>query len=401
MLLFELYEDAEVMEILKEKIGQTGSVLKEVGVDAWLVLVRETPVMADPVLPLVIGREVTWESFFVYASNGETVALVGQGDQADFKRAGCFTDVQSYVQNPAEAFIAILNRLDPKTLAINYSTDDPSSDGLTHGMYLLLKEYLKGTPYADRLVSAESICSKLRSRKSITEIERLTSAAVLAESAWRKAVAELEPGMSEREIADVIDGHVRKLGAEPSFPTIVNAGSKTEAGHSRPTDARVEPGDLLHVDFGARQYDYCSDMQRLVYFRRSNEAAPPAKLVDAFDLVARIITEAGKRAVPGAMGFEVDAVAREMLRDGGYDEYQHALGHQLGRNVHDGGAILGPKWERYGKTPSIPIETDNVFTLELEINLPGIGCVGLEEDVHVTEGGALFLCPRQQELIVK
>ncbi|MDH4032775.1 MAG: aminopeptidase P family protein, partial [candidate division Zixibacteria bacterium] len=76
------------------------------------------------------------------------------------------------------------------------------------------------------------------------------------------------------------------------------------------------------------------------------------------------------------------------------------LGHQLGRAVHDGGAIIGPKWERYGKTAEMKLEAGNVFTLELEINLPGIGCVGLEEDVLIVDGGARFLCPRQLELIV-
>ncbi|RME25847.1 MAG: M24 family metallopeptidase, partial [Candidatus Zixiibacteriota bacterium] len=90
--------------------------------------------------------------------------------------------------------------------------------------------------------------------------------------------------------------------------------------------------------------------------------------------------------------------ARQELRDHGYPEYEHALGHQLGRSVHDGGGILGPRWERYGRTPEIELETGNVFTLELEINLPGVGCVGLEEDVHVTGRGAEFLCPRQMEL---
>ena len=58
------------------------------------------------------------------------------------------------------------------------------------------------------------------------------------------------------------------------------------------------------------------------------------------------------------------------------------------------------KWERYGTMPSVELEPGSVFTLELEINLPGIGCVGLEEDVLVEEGGAKFLCPRQLELIV-
>ena len=103
---------------------------------------------------------------------------------------------------------------------------------------------------------------------------------------------------------------------------------------------------------------------------------------------------------PGARGFEIDAEAREMLKENGFDVYQHALGHQLGRDVHDGGALIGPKWERYGNAPMIPLELNNIFTLELEIILPGIGCVGLEEDIIVTENGAEYLCPRQTELVI-
>jgi Xaa-Pro aminopeptidase len=99
-------------------------------------------------------------------------------------------------------------------------------------------------------------------------------------------------------------------------------------------------------------------------------------------------------------GHEIDSIARKILAGAGYEDYQHALGHQLGRAVHDGGALLGPKWERYGKAPTMTLELNNVFTLELEIMLPDVGCVGLEEDVCVTENGARFLCPRQLELVI-
>jgi Xaa-Pro aminopeptidase len=124
-------------------------------------------------------------------------------------------------------------------------------------------------------------------------------------------------------------------------------------------------------------------------------------LMDAFETVGSIITTTGAVARPGVRGFEIDGLAREMLKENGYEEYQHALGHQLGRAVHDGGACIGPQWECYGVTTSMPLERNNVFTLELEINLPGIGCVGLEEDVVIEETGARFISPRQRELIVK
>ena len=391
----------ESADIVAGKIAQVPGLLEEFDLDAWLVFVRETPMMADPVLPVVVGIDVSWQSFFLYTRSGDAVALVGNLDQEDFKRSGRFTAVHAYTEGPGDLFRQIISAADPRSIGVNFATDDPSSDGLTHGMYLLLQQYLDGTPYGQRLVSARDICTRLRSRKTRRETERLEAAAALTVAAWDAAVAELEPGMTEREIAAVIDEHIVKRGGDLAFPTIVNAGSKTSPGHGRPTEACLEPGDLLHVDFGARVDGYCADLQRLAYFRRDGEADAPGKLVDAFNLVARIIVEAARRLKPGLEGWELDALAREMLRDAGYPEYQHALGHQLGRSVHDGGAILGPKWPRYGKTIEIPLERDSVFTLELEIILDGIGCVGLEEDVIINDNGATFLSRRQQELIIK
>jgi len=123
-------------------------------------------------------------------------------------------------------------------------------------------------------------------------------------------------------------------------------------------------------------------------------------LIDAFEIVRDIITATAEQCRPGRKGFEIDQIARDILVDHEFPVYQHALGHQLGRSVHDGGGLLGPQWERYGKTPSIPIDSGNVFTLELEIMLPGIGCVGLEEDVVIGDQGGRFLCPRQLTLDV-
>ena len=294
----------------------------------------------------------------------------------------------------------IIERLDPSQIALDYSPDNPAADGLTHGMYLNLLEYLKGTPYTDRLISASDVCAKLRARKLDNEIDLTARAAVLADQAFKNVTEKFRVGMTEKEIGALIDTEIGRLGSTNSFDTIVNAGDKTSPGHGLPTDAKLEPGDLLHVDFGARVDGYCSDLQRLVYFRRPNEARPPDQLTEAFDQVCDIITETASLCRPGARGFEIDGAAREILKDNGYPEYQHALGHQLGRAVHDGGAIIGPKWERYGKTPEMELEPGNIFTLELEIILPGIGCVGLEEDVLITTGETRFLCPRQLELIV-
>jgi Xaa-Pro aminopeptidase len=388
------------MDLIKAKIEQAIEILDELNIDLWIIFCRESDMMADPALALVVGHKVVWQSAFFFSRKGETIALVGNFDASDFERSRRFQKVMPYVQDCGKEIQKIVKKINPRNIALNFSRDNDAADGITHGMFLLLSEYLKGTVYARRFVSSEKLMSLLRGRKTKEEINLISSAAFLTTDCWNKSLKEIRSGMTEKEIAGIIDNNIAKMGAVNSFDTIVNAGAKTSPGHGHPTGAILEPGDLLHIDFGARLEGYCSDIQRLAYVRRENETAPPAKLTAAFNKVRGIIDETSKLYRPGAKGYRIDAVARKMLKDDGYEVYQHALGHQIGRSVHDGAAIVGPRWKRYGDTPTIPLEEGNVFTVELGIEVPGIGYVGLEEDLAVTDEGGKFLCPRQINLIV-
>jgi Xaa-Pro aminopeptidase len=109
--------------------------------------------------------------------------------------------------------------------------------------------------------------------------------------------------------------------------------------------------------------------------------------------------DAGVAALkPGVAGWEVDAAARQTLIAAGYPEPMYALGHQLGRAAHDGGTLLGPRWDRYGTAPLGLVEAGNVFTVEYGTAVPGHGYIGLEEDVVVTEDGVEWLSTPQREL---
>jgi Xaa-Pro aminopeptidase len=146
---------------------------------------------------------------------------------------------------------------------------------------------------------------------------------------------------------------------------------------------------------------YCSDLQRTLYFLRPGESAPPPEVLAAFDTTWKAIEVSAAALKPGVIGKEVDALARKVITDAGYSEFLYGLGHQVGRVVHDGGALLGPEWERYGNTPNLRVEAGQVFTLEPSVRVPGYGYLGLEEDVLVTEQGAVFLSQPQKSLIVK
>lgn len=400
MLLEQITQIGRSMNIIEEKIKQIPLILREQSLDAWLIYCRESEITGDPVMPLVIGHNVVWPSYFIFTASGEAITIVGEFDQADFIRSGVFTEVIGYSDNGASCLLKTLDKIAPAKIGINYSPNTPSADGLTHGMYLNLCDELSGTPYAERLVSAESVCIFLRSRKSPGELQLLQKAAETASRAWDTALARIKIGMTEIAIARILEAEMEKLGGSPSFTTIVNAGAKTQPGHGSPTDAVLEPGDLLHVDFGANVGGYCSDIQRLAYCTKDSEDAPPGNVISAFELVRDIIVDAGKILKPGITGFEIDSAARKQLTDNGYPEYRHALGHQLGQFVHDGGALLGPHWPQYGTLPDIPLDTNVVLTIELGIQIDGVGYVGLEEDTIVSPEGASFLSARQNKLPV-
>jgi Xaa-Pro aminopeptidase len=76
----------------------------------------------------------------------------------------------------------------------------------------------------------------------------------------------------------------------------------------------------------------------------------------------------------------------------------HAFGHQVGRSAHDGTTVLGPRWERYAGICELLVETGNIFTLELHVEIPRRGIMSLEEDVLVTDGGVEYLSRPQHEL---
>jgi len=393
-----------VPNLVVEKLNQATHVLRELDIDLWLILARESDVIGDPSLPLVVGTSVTWESAFLVSRTGEHTAIVGTGDVENVRQTGAWPTVVGYVEGVSQPLLQALERYTPRTIALNYSRDDVLCDGLTHGLYLLLQDILAPTPYWSRVVSGEEVARRVRSRKSPEEKRRLRQAVMTTLEIWEALRCWLRPGLTEKEIAAFLHQQVRERGLEtawdPRYCPTVTAGPNSPVGHVGPTEIAIQPGQLLAIDFGVRQEGYCSDMQRTFYFLGEGERVPPERVRQAFDLVAGAIQAAATALRPGIPGWAVDQVAREAFKRAGAEEWKFGLGHQVGQAVHDGGCLLGPRWERYGRRPYELVESDEVYTLELGVGVPGYGRISLEEEVLVQASGCEFLAPPQGELLV-
>ncbi len=390
--------------LLHEKANQAQALLSETGLGCWFIFSRETGIHPDPGMEQVVGADVVRNSAFLFGANGARIAIVASFDVGVVRSKGVFSEVIGYDEDIRAPLLAALRRLEPKSIGLNYSTDDQTADGLTHGQWLLLQDLLRDTPFLDRLTSAAPLLARLRGRKSLTEINRIRAAIEVTEEIVGLVLSRIKPGVTEKELGDFIHAEFDRRGlacawAREACP-IVNSGPASDFGHGIPSpNIRVEPGHILHIDLGVRKDDYCSDLQRLWYIKRPGESAPPANVQKAFATAVRAVDTAVAAIKPGVRGHEIDAIARRIVVEAGYPEFKHALGHSLGRAVHDGGTLLGPRWPCYGKTSEGIVEKGHVYTIEPSI-LTEAGLIGLEEDVVVTDSGCEFLSTFNRNLPV-
>lgn len=391
-------------KILKEKIQQAIEILNEKNIDMWLTFVRESSITSDPVMEMIVGDQCTWQTAFIICKNGDTNAIVGSLEKDKYEKNGLYKNVIGYIQSVREPLVEYIKSKDPKNIAINYSKDSVLADGLTYGMYQIFLDHLQGTDYVNRLVSSEEIISALRGRKSTTEISIMKGAIKETLKIFDLVTKFLKPGVSEIQIADFIKKIVVKKGFglawEEDHCPAVFTGPDTQGAHSSPTNRKVKPGHLVNIDFGITYNGYCSDLQRTWYVLKKGEKQTPPEVEKGFNVIRDSIQMVADKLKPGVKGCDMDDIARNYILSQGYEEYPHGLGHQVGRQVHDGGAGLFPRWERYGNTPFMLLEESQVFTIEPRLTVKDYGTSTLEEEVVITKDGCEFLSKPQKKLML-
>ncbi|WP_277555417.1 M24 family metallopeptidase [Halobaculum limi] len=376
--------------VVEEKVAAAREAVAESDdADAWLSVGRETDVSPEPCFPYLLGFDVVWPTAVIVGPESSAVVL-GRHDAPTAREMGVH-EVHAYDESIADPLRNVLVGLDAERVALNYDRDDVVADGLSHGLFLQLHDYLPDREFT----SASELIRRLRGVKSETEYERVRRAAEETEELLQTAVATWTPETTEREFADFLHERMTDRGLDSAWswdycPT-VHMGDR-EVGHTLPADHTVDEGELLHVDFGIRRDGYASDIQRLWVRGEVSDG-----LREAFRDVRAAIDAGHDVLEAGAVGHEVDAAARAELTDRGWPAFEHAFGHQVGRAAHDGGTLLGPEWDRYGDAPRHEVAVGEVYTMELGVATEW-GYVGQEEMVRVTEAGTEWVVPPQTDL---
>jgi len=212
----------------------------------------------------------------------------------------------------------------------------------------------------------------LRIVKDDTEIGLLARACEITSSAFDEVVPQIAAGMTERELAVLIDQTMIDAGAEkPAFDTIVASGPNGAIPHHTPSGRPLALGDMITIDCGARYEGYHADMTRTVVL------GPPAEWQrDLYALVAAAQRAGIAAAEPGAAVAEVDAAARDVIAEAGHGEhFSHGLGHGVGLEIHEAPMLAHGRPGRLADR--VPI------TVEPGIYVPGRGGIRIEDTLVV------------------
>lgn len=392
-----------VMAIYKEKFTIAFDALKKNGIDTWIVAGHESATNSEPVLACLGDFEFIGFTALIFNADKSSAVVCTPIDADGYDRLKAFDEIIPFPLSYAETLRDYLENKKPKRIALNYSLNNPASDGLSVGVYNVLQEAFTKLTYKPEIISAEPIINQVRGVKLIEEQAKIAKACACAEEIFNDAKGFIKAGMNCQDVYRFFQSETERKGYGYSWPKSCNpgvfSGYGCPSGHMGAPDFLIKKGDLVNIDFGIIVDGYSCDIQRMYYVLDDDETDAPSDLKEAFYTVRDAIALAAKALVPGITGFEVDKVARDYILSKGFPEWNAALGHQLGRVAHDGGPLLAPERPRYNRPELIhtPLSKGFVFTLE-----PGVvtrkGRIGLEEDVVVDDTGARFLTPPQQEL---
>ena len=303
------------------------------------------------------------------------------------------SDFRYAAQAPAEVGSAALVEIDQRSvwekLGRVIASRPPASLGIeSHSLTVRDAERVSSLTRG-RVVPTAELVEGLRAVKAPEEVAAIRVAASLAQAALAEVLPGIRPGLTEREIAAVLEGALRRQGSEwHPFPTIVASGPRSALPHARTSDRVIGAGELLLLDFGAQADGYCADLTRTVVVG--------GRADDRQRTVHELVQTAQRRAIehlrPGMPAREGDALARDVIAARGFGEaFGHSLGHGLGLEVHEA--------PRLAPTSDIPLPPHAVVTVEPGIYFPGWGGVRLEDDVYLGPDGTECLSDGRTELL--
>ena len=238
-----------------------------------------------------------------------------------------------------------------------------------------------------RLTSGTPVTAGCRMRKDAHEIELMQIASAVTLKAYEAVYHAIEEGMTRDDVRGWVAAAHRRLGYAGGAMVLVDASTALPHGTVQPQTVRE--GSIILIDGGCGVEGYRSDISRTFVL-----GEPTDKMKTVFDIEFRAQTAALGTARPGLPCEAVDAAARKVIEDAGYGPdyayFTHRVGHGIGMDGHE--------WPYLVRGNKLPLAPGMTFSDEPGIYLAGEFGVRLEDELVITEDGAILLTPQSPSL---
>jgi len=305
--------------------------------------------------------------FLLILRQGTSKLLTDFRYQIQAERDAAGFDIVLYKRGLLQLLKKILPQLGVNSLAFE-------ANYILHSKYIELSKL--GSTLGLRLVPLDHTIEQMRLIKTTHELDLMERSLSLNEAVFQQVLPSIIPGLTERQIAQMIENTMHQMGAErPSFNTIVASGPNSALPHAEPGERKLQAGEPIIIDMGVVLSGYCSDMTRTIVL-----GTPDQQTISLFRLV-RQAQLAGLSALrPGVMAKDVDHAARTVIVNAGYGaNFGHSLGHGVGLAVHESPSLNA----RNRKT----LRPGMVVTVEPGVYIRGWGGIRLENMAVVTKAG--------------
>lgn len=381
------------------------------GIDAWVVAAREYN--EDPVLSTMLPA--TWlatarrRTILVFLRQGEDTTRLAVSRYAV---GDAFPAAWDPEEEPDQwrRLAALLEEADPERIGVNTSPVFALADGISSSE---LDTFVGSLPdhLQERVAPATDAAIGWLETRLPEEADTLARACSIAHQLLRRALSPevIEPGRTttagvEWWLRDMTHAGGHRAWFHPTC-SVQRAGVGPKVDFStRPGDTVIQPGDLVHVDFGLVHQDLCTDQQQHAYVLLPGQSAPPPGLVEGLRRANRLQDLLMGEFVTGLTGNEILAATRRAAAKEGIDGLVYT--HPIGVHGHAAGPTIG-LWDRQDGVPGegdYPLWPDTAYSIELQARVPvpewdgQVVQIMLEEEAFFDGSSCRFVDGRQTEL---
>ncbi len=416
-VILSMRDRAEVRDAWLERRLETvvPELMRRESIDMWIIASREYN--EDPVFPSM--APATW----LRARRRTILLFHDRGGDAGVERlavsrygVGQFFEAAWDPEKQPDQWVRLaelISERDPDRIAVNRSKTFALADGMTDTEFDSLRSALS-EDYAGKLVSGEALAIGWLERRIPEEMAVYPAICRIAHRILAEGLSDavIQPGVTTTE--DVqwwYRERIRNLNLVTWFHPSVSVQRASDPEHtgsfaSRPGETVIQPGDLLHVDFGINYLGLNTDTQQHAYVLRPGERSAPQGIVEALRAGNRLQDILMSQFKTGASGNEILAGALRQAKAEGLVPSIYT--HPLGFHGHGAGPSIG-MWDMQDGVPGkgdYPLYADTAHSIELNVTVPISEWDGkkirimLEEDAFFDGSQARFIDGHQTEMIL-